>query len=221
MYVPDYFRPDAESVAELLRNHGAVDLVSATSGGLRSTMLPMVWIEPDADSALPLGRLVGHVARKNDHWRQDVLGEAMAIIRGPDAYVTPAWYETKRRHGRVVPTWNYVTAHVYGQLVIHDDAAWVEDNVRLLTAKHEAQRSEPWAVDDAPAPYVAGQLRAIVGMELLIGRIEAKFKLSQNRSEEDIAGVIDGLTIAGQLDMADAVRDAAPDRANADSSRST
>jgi transcriptional regulator len=133
----------------------------------------------------------------------------MAIIRGPDGYITPTWYETKREHGRVVPTWNYVTAHVYGDLTVHDDPAWVERNVRALTAKHEAERDPAWGVDDAPAAYVEGQLKAIVGVELRISRIEAKFKLSQNRSNEDIAGVVEGLNEEGRAEMATAVDAAA------------
>jgi transcriptional regulator len=121
----------------------------------------------------------------------------MAIVRGPDAYISPAWYATKREHGRVVPTWNYVTAHVHGALVVHDDPAWVETNVRALSERHESGRAAPWSVDDAPPPYIAGQLKAIVGIELVISRIEAKFKLSQNRSVEDVDGAIAGLEADG------------------------
>ena len=190
--------PDDESVRELLRHHGAVDLVTATPDGLRSTMLPMVWIEDQ-------NVLLGHVARKNDHWKQPVIGEAMAIMRGTDAYITPTWYETKREHGRVVPTWNYITAHVYGELVVHDDATFVERNVRALVDKHEGARDPAWAVDDAPEPYIEGQLKAIVGIELRISRISAKWKLSQNRSAEDVAGVIDGLAGEGSVAMSEAV----------------
>jgi transcriptional regulator len=157
---------------------------------------------PDA----PLGLLRGHFARKNDHWKQPVIGEAMAIIRGVDGYITPSWYEAKREHGRVVPTWNYITAHVYGALTVHDEPDWVERNVRALTAKHEAERRPQWEVDDAPASFVTGQLRAIVGVEMVISRIDAKFKLSQNRSDEDIAGVISGLEAEDRTYMADAVR---------------
>jgi transcriptional regulator len=132
----------------------------------------------------------------------------MVIVRGPDAYISPAWYATKREHGRVVPTWNYITAHVHGRLVIHDDAAWVEANVRALTARHEAARAHPWSVDDAPPPYIEGQLRAIVGVEILITRIEAKLKLSQNRSTADVDGAIAGLEAGstGGHPMADAMR---------------
>ncbi|HYI22515.1 MAG TPA: FMN-binding negative transcriptional regulator [Candidatus Limnocylindrales bacterium] len=203
MYVPEYFKPDDGAVRELLRNHGAVDLVTATPSGLRATMLPMIYVEGTAGGP---DRLLGHVARKNDHWRQPVVGDALAIVRGPDAYITPSWYSTKREHGRVVPTWNYITAHVHGELVVHEDVEWLEANVRQLTAKHEAGREEPWSVDDAPAQYVAGQLRAIVGLELLIGRIEAKFKLSQNRSADDVAGVVSGLVEVGRPDISESVR---------------
>lgn len=210
MYVPDYFKPDAESVRELLLNQGAVDLITTTPTGLRATMLPMIYVKPadDAAEGNP-GLLLGHFARKNDHWRQPVLGEALAIVRGPDAYITPTWYATKREHGRVVPTWNYITAHVYGELTIHDDPAWVEQNVRQLADKHESSRQPEWEVDDAPAAYIAGQLRAIVGVELRISRIDAKFKLSQNRSDEDVSGVIGGLAEEQRTDMADAVKAAA------------
>jgi transcriptional regulator len=156
-------------------------------------MLPLVFDAPGSRPGTgPAGSLLGHVARNNRQWREPALGEALVIARGPDAYVTPQWYPTKREHGRVVPTWNYVTAHLHGHLVIHDDPAWVEANVRRLTATHEGGRQEPWSVDDAPRAYIEGQLRAIVGVEVLVERIEAKFKLSQNRSVEDVEAVIEG-----------------------------
>ncbi|MFD6157817.1 FMN-binding negative transcriptional regulator [Nocardia sp. NPDC060256] len=116
------------------------------------------------------------------------------------------WYPSKAEHGRVVPTWNYVTAHVYGRLTVHDDPAWVERLVRDLTERHEAGRPQPWSVDDAPLRFIAGQLRAIVGVELAITRVEAKFKLSQNRSAADIDGVISGLAADGHDDVAEAMR---------------
>ena len=163
------------------------------------TMLPFVY---DRGTRT----LRGHLARGNDQWRRPVVGEALVIVRGPDAYISPGWYPSKAEHGRVVPTWNYVTAHVYGRLAVHDNPAWVERNVRDLTECHEAGRPQPWSVDDAPRQFIEGQLRAIVGVELAITRIEAKFKLSQNRSAADIDGVISGLTIDGYEDAADAVR---------------
>ena len=131
----------------------------------------------------------------------------MVIAAGPDAYISPAWYATKREHGRVVPTWNYITAHVHGRLVIHDDPAWVEANVRRLTAQHERTRAEPWSVDDAPRPYVEGQLKAIVGVEIVINRVEGKWKLSQNRSVADMTGAIEGLEAIGEHDVSAAMRE--------------
>jgi transcriptional regulator len=202
MYVPAHFAMDDAAVRELLSRSGAADLVTATPDGLVATMLPLVF-DPDAGEH---GALLGHVARNNDQWRREVFGDALIIVRGPDAYVSPGWYESKREHGRVVPTWNYVTAHVYGRLLVHDDAAWVEALVRRLTAEHEAPLAHPWAVDDAPASFVAGQLRAIVGVELQITRIEAKAKLSQNRPAADVAGVVEGLEGRGEHAVAEAVR---------------
>jgi transcriptional regulator len=199
MYVPDRFRPSDDDVADLLANLGAGELITATADGLLATMLPLIWEAPrSAPDAGEHGRLMGHVARNNRQWRVPAVGEALVIVRGPDAYISPAWYATKREHGRVVPTWNYLTAHLHGRLVIHDDPAWCERNVRALVDRHEAGRPDPWSVDDAPAPYIAGQLKAIVGVELLVSRIEAKTKLSQNRSREDVLGAIDGLERTGE-----------------------
>jgi transcriptional regulator len=214
MYIPAHFAIDAAAVDELLAHHGAADLITLTEDGLLATMLPFAY-EPSAGEH---GTLYGHVARNNDQWRKPAMGESLAIVRGPDAYVSPSWYAAKAEHGRVVPTWNYLTAHVYGQLIVHDDPAWVEDVVRRLTAKHEAARLAspgqrmPWSVDDAPRKFIEGQLRAIVGLELQITRIEAKAKLSQNRPETDIAGIVGGLSARGDDLMATAVEDANAER---------
>ena len=205
MYIPAHFSPDEALVSELLANHGAADLVAMTPEGLVATHMPFVWVP----TAGPHGSLQGHVARNNDQWRLPVTGEALAIVRGAgDAYISPGFYPSKREHGRVVPTWNYVTAHVYGWFEVHDDPGWTEDLVRRLTAKHEARRDHPWSVDDAPRAFIEGQLRAIVGVELVVSRIEAKAKLSQNRPEADVEGVIAGLRDRGDVEAADAVRQA-------------
>jgi transcriptional regulator len=201
MYVPAHFAPDAALVDELLCNHGAADLVTLTPDGLVATMLPFIYVPSEGTH----GALHGHLARNNDQWKLGSAGEALAIVRGPDAYISPGWYAAKAEHGRVVPTWNYITAHVYGRFVVHDDPVWTENLVRRLTTKHEADRDHPWSVDDAPRPYIEGQLRAIVGIELEITRIEAKAKLSQNRPAADVEGVIDGLRERGDWEMADAV----------------
>jgi transcriptional regulator len=207
MYIPAHFAAGDDAVRDLLARHGAADLITLTADGLLATMLPFAY-DPAAGEQ---GTLLGHVARNNDQWRKPAQGESLAIVRGPDAYVSPSWYAAKAEHGRVVPTWNYVTAHVYGQLVVHDDPAWVEDVVRRLTAKHEAARTETagqapaWSVDDAPRTFIEGQLRAIVGLELRITRIEAKAKLSQNRPVGDVAGIVGGLTARGEDRSAAAV----------------
>jgi transcriptional regulator len=207
MYVPAHFRADDGALRDLLDNHGAADLVTMTSQGLVATLLPFVYDPPGSRPEVgESGALLGHVARNNEQWREEVTGEALVIVRGPDAYVSPSWYATKREHGRVVPTWNYVTAHVYGKLVVHDDPVWVEALVCRLTEKHEAGRPESWSVEDAPERFVAGQLRAIVGVEVLITRVEAKLKLSQNRSEADADGVVQGLESSGGSATADVMR---------------
>ena len=201
MYVPAHFAVNDAEIRELLTHHGAADLVTATAQGMLATLLPFIY-DPGVGER---GALLGHLARNNDQWRCEVLGEAMVIVRGPDAYVSPSWYASKTEHGRVVPTWNYITAHVYGRLVVHDDPAWVEALVRRLTDKHEAKQPQPWTVDDTPAGFVAGQLRAIVGIEVMISRVEAKAKLSQNRPAADIDGVICGLQVRGDSAAAAAV----------------
>jgi transcriptional regulator len=216
MYIPAHFAADDSEVRELLAKHGAADLITLTDDGLLATMLPFAY-EPSAGEH---GALYGHVARNNDQWRKPARGESLAIVRGPDSYVSPSWYAAKAEHGRVVPTWNYLTAHVYGQLLVHDDPTWVEAIVRRLTAKHEAARlaspRQPpaWSVDDAPRAFIEGQLRAIVGLELQITRIEAKAKLSQNRPVGDIAGIADGLAARGDDPMATAVLEANTQRVN-------
>lgn len=202
MYIPSHFAPDDAVVRDLLENHGAGNLITATPDGLLATLLPFIY-DPSIGAH---GSLLGHLARNNVQWKTPVHGEALAIVAGPDAYVTPSGYATKAEHGRVVPTWNYVTAHVYGELVVHDDVAWLDGLVRRLTTKHEAAASSSWTVDDAPEAFVRGQLRAIVGVELVISRIEAKAKLSQNRSEADVEGTIANLTTRGETATAEAMR---------------
>jgi predicted FMN-binding regulatory protein PaiB len=134
MYVPAHFAVNDAEIRELLTHHGAADLVTATAQGLLATLVPFVY-DPRVGEH---GALVGHLARNNDQWRYEVLGEAMVIVRGPDAYVSPSWYASKTEHGRVVPTWNFITAHVYGRLVVHDDQA-----VRLARAARPQHRGPP------------------------------------------------------------------------------
>ncbi|MDX6371875.1 MAG: transcriptional regulator [Nocardioidaceae bacterium] len=193
MYVPRFNAlDDDETIRAMVRGIGAAELVTVGEDGYpRATRLPVVW-EGD--------RLVMHLARANPHWRSipsDVAVPALAVVTDAEAYVSPAWYATKAEHGRVVPTWNYSAVHVTGRVRRFEDPEWVRRAVTLLTEHHESARPAPWAVTDAPATYVDKQLRAIVGLELTIERVEGKAKLSQNRSEEDRAGVVAGLRAEG------------------------
>ena len=215
MYQPAHGRFRAADPARLLAELCATrpaTLVSVGPDGLRASVLPMLF-DPQAG---PHGTLRGHLARANPQWR-DVSSEieAMAIFDGADAYVSPAWYEEKRLTGKVVPTWNYTTVLAHGRLVIRREPEWLLANVRGLVDRHEAGRAQPWSTDDAPAGYVETQARAIVGIELQITRLEAKRKLSQNRSTPDVEGVIAGLdrgsaleqTVAADMRLAGGGRD--------------
>lgn len=195
MYVPPAFREDDLSALHgVIREARLANLVTATAEGLVATPLPL-FLVPDEGSD---GTLYGHLARANPQWKQAPTGEAMAIFQGPDAYITPSWYATKREHGKVVPTWNYVTVHAYGPAEFFDDEARLLDAVTRLTTLHESPRAQPWAVTDAPENFIRAQLRGIVGLRLPITRIEGKRKMSQNRSAEDRAGVAAGLAASGR-----------------------
>jgi transcriptional regulator len=122
-----------------------------------------------------------------------VRGNCLAVFQGPQQYVTPSWYHTKQESGKVVPTWNYAVVHAHGQLVIHDDPLWVRELLEKLTHSHESPRKKPWHMTDAPEEFVNAQMRAIVGIEILITRLEGKWKVSQNRTTPDREGVIRGL----------------------------
>jgi transcriptional regulator len=193
MYTPAHFAASPEALDSLLTQTSAANLVTMSPEGLQATLLPFVY-DPSVGE---YGALQAHMARNNPQWSLPVTGEALMIVQGADAYISPSWYASKAEHGRVVPTWNYSTAHVYGQLIIHDDADWLAMHVRHLSDRNEAGMPKPWTVDEAPERFIAGQLRAIVGVELVISRVEAKTKLSQNRSADDVDGVVAGLRARG------------------------
>ncbi|MGI4861436.1 MAG: FMN-binding negative transcriptional regulator [Janthinobacterium lividum] len=198
MYIPPAF---AES--SLSRLHWTIDqarvaqLVTHGAAGLSATPLPLLL---DAGEG-PHGVLYGHIARANPLWQTAPDGEALAIFMGPDAYVSPSWYPSKQRDGKVVPTWNYVTVHAHGPVEFFDDPDRLLAVVTRLTERHEATRPEPWAVSDAPASYIAANLRNIVGIRMPITRLEGKRKMSQNRNAADRSGVAAGL--AASADPAD------------------
>jgi len=197
MYVPRHFAvTDLTAIAAFVDAAEAADLVTFDGSRPVSTLLPVIWERPAdfPDREGEYGRLLGHIALANPQWQTAQPGSlALAIVHGPQAYVSPSWYESKARHGRVVPTWNYETVHLTGNVAFHRDPEWLRDLVTRLTRRHEAANPRPWAVTDAPPEYIDGQLRAIVGVELAITDVEAKDKLSQNRSALDQAGVVTGL----------------------------
>ena len=197
MYLPRHFTvTDLDAVAAFVDDAAAADLVTFDGSKPVATLLPVFWDRPPGfpDPDAGHGVLVGHLALANPQWQTaqpDAL--ALAIVRGPQAYISPSWYESKTRHGRVVPTWNYETVHFTGRLTVHRDPEWLRTLVTRLTRRHEEPSAQPWAVTDAPPEFVDGQLKGIVGVELAITTVEAKDKLSQNRSALDQAGVVKGL----------------------------
>lgn len=190
MYIPPAFREDDPAAIQAVIEQARLSqLVTATEQGLIATPLPLFLVKEEG----PYGTLYGHVARANPQWKLAPQGEAMALFLGPHAYVTPNWYVTKQETHKVVPTWNYIAVHAYGAVEFFEDADRLRDVVTRLTALHERDSATPWAVGDAPETFIAAQLRAIVGLRLPISRIDAKRKMSQNRSAEDRAGVTTGL----------------------------
>lgn len=190
MYTPPAFREDdPAALHRLIREAGLSTMVTATSDGLMATPLPFILDETEGEH----GVLYGHLAKANPQWSAPVIGEAMVLFNGPDAYVTPSWYASKREHGKVVPTWNYVAVHAYGAVEFFDDETRLHDVVTRLTTLHEGSRPAPWAVTDAPEPFIKAQLKGIVGIRFVITRLEGKVKMSQNRSAADRSGVAEGL----------------------------
>jgi transcriptional regulator len=220
VYLPRHFAAhDAAEVSAFVDAAGAADLVTFDGTKPIASLIPVLWdrsgaAEPERGRAQDgggrgargrgkqsagagkagFGRLLGHLALANPQWRSvgpDTV--ALAIVHGPQAYVSPSWYPSTARHGKMVPTWNYVSVHFTGPLTVHRDAEWKRDIVTRLTARHEAGRPSPWHVTDAPAEFIDSQLKAIVGVEMTIVTVEAKEKLSQNRNPEDRAGALAGL----------------------------
>lgn len=195
MYMPAHFKEaNAEILQALMREHPLATLVTLGADGLFASHVPL---EFDPQPA-PFGTLRGHLAHGNPQWHDlKPETEALAIFQGPEAYVSPSWYATKRENGKVVPTWNYAVVHARGPLVVHDDPAWLGKLVRRLTAGQERRFPEPWKVEDAPADFIERQLKAIVGIEIRLTRLEGKWKMSQNRPAPDREGVAEGLERLG------------------------
>jgi transcriptional regulator len=191
MYNPSTFREDrVEVMHELIRAHPLALLVTHGGGGLAASPIPFL-VYPDEGAN---GTLRAHVARANPHWKElSAADEALVVFQGAAGYVTPSWYASKATTHKVVPTWNYATVHAWGRPVVVDDAGWLARQLADLTRCQEQRRPRPWAVVDAPADFIAAQMKAIVGIEIPIARLEGKWKMSQNRDDADRAGVVAGL----------------------------
>lgn len=191
MYTPRAFAlDDLPDIQQLIQHTRLAQVVTFGEQGLQASHLPLL-LNPDEG---PYGTLYGHLAKANPQWRDLRNGsDALVIFAGADAYISPAFYPAKAEHGKVVPTWNYIAVHAYGKAEVFTDAERLLTLVSALTERHETGRAQPWAVSDAPADYIDGMLKAIVGFALPIERVIGKRKLSQNRSAADMAGVREGL----------------------------
>lgn len=191
MYIPQANKEDRLPVLhKLMEDQPFTSLVTMGASGLFASHIPMV-LERNGTA---LGLLKGHLSRANPQWREFSPSlEALAIFSGPQHYITPNWYPEKAANGKVVPTWNYAVVHAYGHLKVIEDSEWLKAHLNTLTTIHEAGSPAPWKVTDEPADYIASLARGIVGLEMVIERIEGKWKVSQNRSEQDRHGVADGL----------------------------
>jgi transcriptional regulator len=189
VYLPKHFeQPDRAALLALMHQRPLATLVIATPDGPTADLIPLEYVADEGEH----GTLRGHVARANPLWKQ-AGAQALAVFTGPDAYVSPGWYPSKREHGKVVPTWNYTMVQARGALRVHDDAPWLRALVGRLTERHEAAQAQPWSVSDAPDDYVQQMLRAIVGIEIELVSLVGKWKVSQNRSAAEREGVAHGL----------------------------
>jgi transcriptional regulator len=210
MYQPAHFREVRLDVQHaLIRAHPLAILVSHGAAGLEANPIPFLL---DADAS-PLGTLRAYLARANPQWRSlDNDQDVLVVFQAVNTYVTPSWYASKQEHGKVVPTWNYAIVQAWGRPKVIDDPEWLAGQTRALTEQHEGERPEPWAVADAPEPFIAAQLKGTIGIEIPILRIKGKWKASQNRQFDDRAGVAAGLEQQGDeasLAMAQLVRERA------------
>jgi transcriptional regulator len=191
MYNPAAFRETRpEAMERLIAAYPLAALVTVGSQGIEASHIPLLYRRGERGTAI----VRGHLARENPQWRNHTPGsEALAIFSGPQHYISPGWYPSKREHGKVVPTWNYLTVHAHGPLTFIDDREWLLELVSALTDSQEKPNPAPWRVSDAPREFIDSMLASIVGVELRVTRLEGKWKLSQNRPVADREGVIAGL----------------------------
>ncbi|MEO6269677.1 MAG: FMN-binding negative transcriptional regulator [Lautropia sp.] len=195
MYLPAHFeQPDQAAVHRLMLDSPLATLVTCSDGAIDANHVPMIAVLRDRKIVLRF-----HVARANPLWRDaDPAGEVLAIFQGPDTYISPSWYATKAQHGKVVPTWNYAVVHAYGRLTVFDDKEWLREFLPSLTNTHEARFDKPWQVGDAPDDYIETMMGSIVGLELEVGRVLAKWKMSQNQPAANRATLVTGLEQTSQ-----------------------
>ena len=191
MYVPASFsETNPEVLAELIRRYPLGMLITAGPSGLLASPIPFLYREKDGKPVL-----VAHLARANPHWKDlAMLKDCLVVFQGADNYVSPDWYPSKQATHKVVPTWNYEMVQARGIPTIIESTDWLRGQVGEVTDMMERPRSKPWKVSDAPDDFIAGQLKAIVGLEIEITAIQGKWKMSQNRSAEDAAGVVAGMS---------------------------
>ena len=209
MYIPKHFEEtDVAKMHELIRSHPLATLVTLTPSGLNANHIPLILTESDNEA----GVLHGHVARSNPMWRDAQRErEVLAVFQSAEAYISPNWYATKEQTGKVVPTWNYAVVHAHGFMTVHEDAEWLRTQITKMTNLREASFPVPWKVTDAPADYIEKLIGAIVGIEIVVNRLEGKWKVSQNQPIENRAGVIEGLTRRGDdgdIEMSKLIHDA-------------
>ncbi|PKQ27599.1 MAG: transcriptional regulator [Candidatus Anoxymicrobium japonicum] len=195
MYIPKQFEEiSVDLMHELIRAHPFATLVSHSASGLNANHIPLLL----SASPSPYGTLQGHIARANPLFGEIADGiETLAIFHGPDAYISPSWYATKKETGKVVPTWNYAVVHAYGYLRVVDNASWLRAQLDALTDDNEAPLREPWAVSDAPPEYIEKMMAAIVGVEIVITKLLGKWKVSQNQPTQNHASLISALKANG------------------------
>ncbi|MBE2241363.1 MAG: FMN-binding negative transcriptional regulator [Burkholderiaceae bacterium] len=199
MYLPSHFEETrSDALQALVRSHPLGTLITQDRhGALQADPIPFL-LDPDP---APHGTLRGHVARANPLWRETRTEvEALVVFHGAQGYISPNWYPSKAEHGKAVPTWNYIVVQARGRLRAIEDRAWLRAFVTRLTECHEARQTKPWQVSDAPADYLEAMLGAIVGIEIELGSLVGKWKVSQNRDAADRAGVVGGLTALAARD---------------------
>lgn len=202
MHCPAMFKEDRPDVmADLIRHYPLGMLITHSQEGLCANLIPFYLIERKGGTILQ-----AHLARGNAqlHALRDG-AEVLVTFQGPQSYITPNWYPSKAKHGEVVPTWNYAMVQARGTPSVFDDPAWLQQQITALTRQQEAPLPHPWQVSDAPAAYIEKNIKGIVGVEIAISRLEGKWKVSQNRSETDKQGVVDGLQHSGQHAMSELV----------------